>query len=175
MRLLARSTLVLLLTTLLAGCGFHLRGSQGSGASLPYETLLLALPAGSEVRHWLERHIRASGKTTLLASPKEAQASVQELSENRQKSILSVDARGRVREYRLQLSYRFRVVSGQNEEIVAPITISLVRDLSYDDAGVLAKDQEEAFLWRDMRAELAAHIMRRLSIVQPGTPDQDEQ
>lgn len=163
---------VLLLAAVLAGCGFQLRGAQSSG--LPYKSLYIALPETADVRVWLERYIRATGGTELVDDGKAAEATFQQLSDTRQKTILSVNAKGRVREYRLQLAYRFRIVNGKGQEIVAPNEISLSRDITYDDSNVLAKDQEEGLLWRDMNNDLVNQIMRRLSIVKPKDPEQQE-
>ena len=109
MRLL-RPLFALILVAALTGCGFHLRGADGN--TLPYKTMAIALPETADVRIWLERHIRGSG-TEIVADPKAAEAVFQQLADNRQKSILSVNAQGRVREYRLQLTYRFRLVKRQ--------------------------------------------------------------
>lgn len=169
---LLRSLSLLLFVAILAGCGFQLRGAQSSG--LPYKSLYIALPDTAEVRVWLERYVRATGGTELVADGKAAEATFQQLSDSRQKTILSVNAKGRVREYRLQLIYRFRVVNGKGQELVAPNEINLSRDITYNDSTVLAKDQEEGLLWRDMNNDLVNQIMRRLSIVKPLDPDRQE-
>ncbi|MFV5214516.1 LPS assembly lipoprotein LptE [Azonexus caeni] len=169
MRLL-RPLFALILVAALAGCGFHLRGAGGN--TLPYKTMAIALPETADVRIWLERHIRGSG-TEIVADPKAAEAVFQQLEDNRQKTILSVNAQGRVREYRLQLTYRFRLVNAKGDEIVAPNELSLSRDFSFDDSQVLAKDVEERLLWRDMSSDLVNQIMRRLSIVKPRDPSRE--
>ena len=170
--MLLRSLVALLLAVAVAGCGFQLRGAQS--AALPYQTLHIALPETAEVRIWLERYIRASGNTTLVDDAKEAEAIFQQLTDQRQKTILSVNAQGRIREHRLQLTYRFRVVDAKGEEIVPPNELSLSRDLTYDDSNVLAKDQEERLLWRDMTSELVSQIMRRLSLIKPQAADRED-
>ncbi|MCL2523133.1 MAG: LPS assembly lipoprotein LptE [Betaproteobacteria bacterium] len=164
---------VLLLAVAVAACGFHLRGAQG--AALPYKSLYIALPENAEVRIWLERYISADEGTALVDDGKSAEATFQQVSDNRQKSILSVDAQGRVREYRLQLTYAFRIVNAEGKEIVPPNELSLSRDLTYDDSNVLAKDQEERLLWRDMTSELVSQIMRRLSLIKPKDPAAKEE
>ena len=171
-RLPLRFLLALLVAALVAGCGFHLRGS-GSG-QLPYKTMHIALPETAEVRIWLERYIKATGDTRLVDDPKAADAVFQQLADNRQKTILSVNAQGRVREYRLQLDYRFRVVNQKGQVLVPPNEINLTRDITFDDSNVLAKDLEEGLLWRDMNNDLVNQIMRRLSIIKPKNPDLEE-
>ena len=167
-----RSLLIVLLTATLAACGFHLRGSAGS--DLPYASMYIALPETAEVRVWLERYLRGSTNTTVSDDAKTATVTFQQLSDSRDKSILSIDARGRVREYRLQMRYRFRLVDAQGREIVAPQEISMNRDMTYDDSQVLSKSMEENLLWRDMTNDLINQIMRRLSRIKPKDPSVED-
>ena len=167
-----RSLLIVLLTATLAACGFHLRGSAGS--DLPYASMYIALPETAEVRVWLERYLRGSTNTTVSDDAKTATVTFQQLSDSRDKSILSIDARGRVREYRLQMRYRFRLVDAQGREIVAPQEISMNRDMAYDDSQVLSKSMEENLLWRDMTNDLVNQIMRRLSRIKPKDPSVED-
>ena len=161
--------LALILAATLAGCGFHLRGAGSS--KLPYKTMYIALPETAEVNIWLQRYINASGSTEIVADAKTADATFQQLADSRQKTILSVNAQGRVREYRLQLNYTFRVVNQQGQVLVEPNEINLNRDISFDDSNILSKDLEEGLLWRDMNSDLVNQIMRRLSIIKPKNPD----
>lgn len=161
--------LALFAALLLAGCGFHLRGSGGSG--LPYQKMLISLPETSDVRIWLQRYISADGKTQLVEDPLQADAIFQQVTDGRIKTILSVNALGRVSEYRLQLNYAFRVVDNKGRTLVPLNEIQLTRDISFNDSNVLAKDLEEGLLWRDMNNDLVNQIMRRLSIIKPKNPD----
>ena len=172
MRVPFQFLLAAILAALLTGCGFQLRGTLSG--NLPYKTMMIALPDTSEVRVWLERYINAAGTTEIIDDPKLADATFQQLSDSRIKTILSVNAQGRVREYRLQLNYRFRVVNAKGQILVPPNDVSLSRDITFDDSNVLAKDLEEGLLWRDMNNDLVNQIMRRLSIIKPKNPDLEE-
>ncbi len=168
-----RQLLALILALALAGCGFHLRG-VGSG-NLPYKTMYISLPDTADVNIWLQRYIKASGSTEIVDDAKSAEAIFQQVSDLRQKAILSVNAQGRVREYRLQLDYRFRVVNQKGQVLIPPNEINLTRDITFDDSNVLAKDLEEGLLWRDMNNDLVNQIMRRLSVIKPKNPDLEEE
>ena len=172
MRVPFQFLLAAILAAVLTGCGFQLRGTLSG--NLPYKTMMIALPDTSEVRVWLERYINAAGTTEIIDDPKLADATFQQLSDSRIKTILSVNAQGRVREYRLQLNYRFRVVNAKGQILVPPNEVSLSRDITFDDSNVLAKDLEEGLLWRDMNNDLVNQIMRRLSIIKPKNPDLEE-
>lgn len=170
-----RLVLALLAAIVIAGCGFQLRGSalQGGTGGLPYKSLYVALPAEADLTLWLKRYIESSGATRITDQPAQAEAILQQLYDNRQKSILSVNAQGQVREYRLQVTYGFRVVDSKNRVLVPPNEISVTRDMSYNASAVLAKGQEETLLWRDVNFDMAAQIMRRLAIIKPRNPDTD--
>lgn len=167
-----RFLLALIVAATLAGCGFHLRGS--GSAQMPYKTMHIALPDTAEVNIWLQRYIKASGTTTIVEEAKEADAVFQQLSDSRLKTILAVNAQGRVREYRLQLNYRFQVVNAKGQVLVRPNEVSLSRDITFDDSNILAKDLEEGLLWRDMNNDLVNQIMRRLTIIKPRNPDLED-
>ncbi len=172
MRVPLRIVLALLMAAIVAGCGFQLRGSLSG--NLPYKSLYIALPETADVRIWLQRYIRASGQTTIVDSPKDAEAIFQQVRDSRIKTILSVNAQGRVTEYRLQLDYAFRVVNNKGQVLVGVNEIALSRDISYSDSNVLAKDLEEGLLWRDMNNDLVNQIVRRLSLIKPKNPDLEE-
>lgn len=175
MRVPFRLWFAVLFAVVLAGCGFHLRGTLSG--NLPYKTMYIALPETAEVRIWLQRYIKASGSTRIIEDEREAKSAdaiFQQLNDTRQKTILSVNAQGRVREYRLQLNYSFRVLTPKGQILVPSNEISLTRDISFDDSNVLAKDLEEGLLWRDMNNDLVNQIMRRLSIIKPKDPNQEE-
>ena len=172
MRSPLRLLLALIIAVAVTGCGFHLRG-VGSG-NLPYKTMYIALPDTADVNIWLQRYIKASGSTEIVEDAKAADAIFQQLGDNRLKTILSVNAQGRVREYRLQLTYTFRIVNQKGQVLVPPNEVALTRDISFDDSNILAKDIEEGLLWRDMNNDLVNQIMRRLSIIKPKNPDAAE-
>lgn len=173
MRVPLRLLLAVLFAAILAGCGFHLRGTLSG--NLPYKTMYIALPETADVRIWLERYINAAGSTEIVDDTKLADATFQQLTDTRQKTILSVNAQGRVREYRLQLTYRFQVVNAKGQVLVPPNEVNLSRDITFDDSNILAKDLEEGLLWRDMNNDLVNQIMRRLSIIKPKNPDLPEE
>ena len=167
-----RLFLAFLAAVLVAACGFQLRGS--TSATLPYKSMYIALPANSEIGLWLGRYIKASGSTQLVANARDAEAIFQQLLDQRNKSILSLNAKGAVREYRLEAKFAYRVIDPKGKVLVPPSEIVLTRDLTFDASAVLAKDQEEAVLWRDMSNDLASQILRQLAIAKPGSGVEDD-
>lgn len=163
-----RAALVLALATAtsLAACGFQLRGSNGQ-AGLPFRTMYLGTADTSPLGAELKRYIRASGDTTLVSAPKEAQANLQILAETRTTGTLSRNTQGRIREYSLYYSVRFRVIDPTGKELLAPAEISLKRDINYNESQVIATEKEEQMLYRDMQSDAVQQILRRIAALKP--------
>jgi LPS-assembly lipoprotein len=146
----------------LAGCGFHLRGQ----AELPFETLHIpgAYPLAVELR----RNVSAASKTRLMDDPERAQAVFNLTTEVRDKVILTFTSAGKVNEYRLRYRVGFRVTDPKGLQVFLPTSeILLTRDMAYSDAQVLAKENEEALLYRDMQTDMVQQILRRLVAARP--------
>jgi LPS-assembly lipoprotein len=150
---------------MMSGCGFQLRGS-GTQSDLPFRTIHVALPETSSLGTDLRRSIGA-GATTNAADPKTAEAVVEVLSETRNKEILSLNSQGRVRENALYYRVVFRVKDRKNSDFLAPTEIAIKRVISFNESQVLAKEMEEASLYRDMQRDMAWQILRRIAALTP--------
>ena len=159
-------TLVTLAVILAAGCGFKMRGQ----ASLPFETLYI--PPGSSLAVELKRNIAAGTRTRLVDVQGNAQAILGFTLETREKEILSFNTQGRVREYQLRYRVGFRVSDGKGRDYIPANEIQLTRDVSFNDAQVLAKEAEEALLYRDMQSDMVQQILRQLAAVRLSSPGQ---
>jgi len=150
--------LAIVLVAALAGCGFQLRGA----APLPFESLYVP-GAGGGIALDLKRNIQAGTDAKVVDEAKQADAVLQFTREERQKVILSLTATGRVREFQLRYIVAFRVVDNKGNDYVPQSTIELTRDITFNDADVLAKESEEQLLYRDMQNDMVQQIMRRLA------------
>ena len=154
-----RKLSILVFALLLTACGFQLRGAQ----PLPFSSLYIA--ENWELGATLKRNIRALGSTQLAQTPQEAQAVFTSIGEAREKIILSLSATGRVREFQLRYRFAYRVHDLKGREFIPPTEIVLVRDISFSDERVLAKEQEEVLLYRDMQNDMVQQVLRRLAAV----------
>ena len=144
----------------LAGCGFHLRGQ----AALPFNTAFVEAGPDSVIASKLRNFL---GQQNKLTDQKALATTIIRLSgENRAKTILSLSGAGKVREYRLTHKITVSAVNRQGKEILAPADIELIRDFSFSDEQLLAKEAEEASLRRDMDEDTLRQILRRLAFVQ---------
>jgi LPS-assembly lipoprotein len=158
--------LALVAMATLSACGFQLRGSSGQ-YTMPFKSIYLAFEDTSPLGTELRRSLRARDGTLVVMDPARADARFEVLSENRAKTILSLNAQGRVREYLLTYTLNFRVVSTSGADILGPTEITLKRPLQFNETQVLAKESEEITLYRDMQTDLVQQIMRRLAAVTP--------
>jgi len=156
-------SVVLLLASLLAACGFQLRGNF----ALPFATLHITLAPTSDLYSSLRRSIEASSATRVVTEPKDAEATLTVISDSSQKTILSLNSSGRAREFQLTRSFSFKLASAKQLEYLAPSVIVIRREITYSDDLVLSKESEEALLWRDMQNDLVQQLMRRLAAAKP--------
>lgn len=145
----------------LAGCGFHLRGN----ADFAFKRLYLGMPRNSAMAADLTRAIRGGSDTEVVTDPKQADALLDVLEDSRAKTVLSITTTGVVREYRLTQRFTFRLRDRSGRELIAPSQMILTRDLTYNEANALAKDYEEAQLYRDMQRDIVQQLIRRLQAV----------
>ncbi|WP_296950995.1 LPS assembly lipoprotein LptE [uncultured Massilia sp.] len=157
-----RAAAALLIAGTAAGCGFQLRGANGS-YTMPFQSIYLGLPDTSALGVELKRNLRAGGQVVVTDTADGAQAQFVLLGEVRNKSILSLNSLGRVREYLLSYTVSYTVRDAKGAVLVAPTEISLRRNMAFDETQVLAKESEEALLYRDMQADLVQQIIRRLA------------
>ena len=118
----------------------------------------------------LKRNIENGTRARVVDDPKSAQALLQVTEEARSREILSLTSAGRVREFQLRYRVGFRVHDGKGGEFVPASVIQLTRDLTYSDAEILAKEQEEQLLFRDMQSDMVQQILRRLAAAKPPAP-----
>jgi LPS-assembly lipoprotein len=154
---------VLVLT--LSACGFQLRGT----ASLPFETLYIP-KADAGIALDLKRYIQSGSRTVVVNDPKSAEALLELSGETRFRNILSLSGAGRVRELQLVYRVNLRVHDGKGGEFLPATPFSITRDLTYNDSDVLAKEVEEANIYREIQTDLVQQILRRLSAAQPAKP-----
>jgi len=153
------SSFILLAATLLvAACGFQLRGT----ATLPFSTLYVQAAPTSQFATQVRRAVRAGSGTRIADRPEQAEVILQILHELQEKQILSLSGGGRVSEYQLRFRVSFRLTDSKNREHIPASEIVLRRDYSYSDDQTLAKEFDEAQLYRDMRNDAVSQLVRRL-------------
>lgn len=159
-------SLLLLMSLLLAACGFKLRGQT---IALPFKSLYVLAPdgPGQILGIKLERAIRASPTTSVVMSPENAEAVIEIIGAITEKGILSLSGGGRVRDFNVVYRVAFRVINQEKVEIVPTSEVSLARVLPFRDEQILAKNEEETLLIKDMQRDAVQQILWRLSTYKP--------
>jgi len=160
-----RNALAVTLMLALAACGFRLRGT----ADVPFQTLFLPGATGG-IALDLKRNIQAGTNAKVVDDAAKADAVLQFTEETRQKEVLSLTGTGKVREFQLRYRVGFRVHDGKGGEFIPQSTIQLTRDVTFNDTEILAKEQEEQILFRDMQTDMVQQILRRLAAAKKPTP-----
>ncbi len=146
----------------LAGCGFQLRGAQ----ELKFRTVQLSgFNPHSPLEKELRRAINASKTTLVVDSGGEAQVILEAVSDRRERNVVATTSAGQVRQISLRVRFSFKLRTPSDRELIGSTELLLGRDISYNESDALAKEQEEALLYREMQTDIVSQIMRRLSAV----------
>ncbi|WP_341503391.1 LPS assembly lipoprotein LptE [Gallaecimonas sp. GXIMD4217] len=147
--------LLMAVTLLAAGCGFHLKGSH----ALPDELRTLSLSSFDRyaratvlVREQLER-----GGATLGASGPQ----VHLIRDKLDRQTLSLFASGQVAEYELIYTLDWQLIRPEAEPL--DFQVEVRRDYQDDPTRTLAKDRERQLLLEEMRREAASRLLAQLS------------
>jgi LPS-assembly lipoprotein len=161
-----RTALLLFLAgaTLIAGCGFKLRQTP----NFAFSSLYVAVADNSALGHALKRSIAANGNVQVITDAKQldqAKAVLEILTDQREKAVVGLSSAGQVTEFQLRLRVKFRLRTPAGKELIAETEILQQRDISYSETAALAKEAEEALLYRDMQADIVQQVMRRIASV----------
>jgi LPS-assembly lipoprotein len=175
---------------LLAGCGFKMQGATPLPFSSLHITIPQNSQFGADIRRAIRA---ASPDTRLIelndivVRPRDmkededvedkgvqdnikakqvrklAQARLEQLGEERQTRIVSLNAQGKVEEFELTLRFTFRLINAKDQVILPATTLTATRSMPFDERVVQAKEGEAATLFKDMQKSLVTRIVRRIT------------
>lgn len=163
-RLFTQSAMVAMAITsagVLTGCGFKLRGSY----SYAFKTLFSGFADNSTLGNEFRRVLASDGAVAFVTSADKAQVVLDVLGEQREKVVVGVTAAGQVREFQLRLRLKFKLRTPSGKDIIPETELLVQRDISFNETAVLAKENEEALLYRDMQSDIVQQLLRRLAAV----------
>ncbi len=163
------------LASLLGACGFKLRGEQ----IFAFDTISVQAvqngPVAADLRLALGSKLAASGalaSNAVAAAPATAtpgspasHVTMDILQEQREKTVVGINAAGQVREFQLRIRVRFRLRNAAGKDLIEDSEILQQRDITFNESAVLAKEAEEALLYRDMQADIVQQLLRRLAAI----------
>ena len=159
---------------LLAGCGFHFAGSRPLPPALASVYIDVVTPyrvskpplEGALSSRLLRRGAKLSGSLTAAHTI----LRITDLKETRE--VLSVDPFGKAVEFKLTTRLAYEAAEAGRDPL-APDTLTVSRDYSFNAQQVLAKEAEEQRLQNFMQDELAELLLLRLEsqlAVPPAAP-----
>lgn len=144
----------------LAGCGFQLRQPPRLAfASIALTGFAPRSPLAAELREQLGRQVR------VLESPDKADVVLHALEDQRDRSAVASTATAEVREVQLGVKVKFRARALGGRELIPTTELAAGRSMSYRETAALAKEFEQAELYREMQTDVVAQVMRRLSAI----------
>ena len=144
----------------LAGCGFELRRPPRlSFASIALVGFARRSVLAEALRRQLAQQVR------VLDAPDQAEVVLQALVDAQERSVVASTSAAQVRELQLRVRFHFRAHTPGGRELIPKVELALSRDLSYSETAALAKEYEDAELFREMQSDVVAQVLRRLAAV----------
>jgi LPS-assembly lipoprotein len=145
---------------MLASCGFHLQGRQPLPAQFSY-TYVDTKDEQTDFVQDLRKSLIAS-KVNVIRTKSSSTATIAVHDDELTERILSVSAQNIPTEYELTYKVTFSVIS-EGKTLIDKEEISATRDISFDEAQLLAKEREQEILRAALARDLVALVMRRLA------------
>jgi len=145
---------------MLSACGFHLQGRQ----PLPAQFANTYVDTQDEQTDFVQdlRKALLASKVNVIRTKGSAGATITVHEDELTERILSVSARNIPTEYELTYRVEFSVIS-DGKTLIDKEEISATRDISFDEAQLLAKEREQEILREALARDLVALVMRRLA------------
>ncbi len=144
----------------LAACGFRLAGSEKLPPALARPYLSVKDPYTDFAREF-ERQLKSSG-ALVQDIRQDSTATIEVTKDLVEQRTLAVSARNIPTDYELIYTVTF-AVNGPDTQLLAPQTITLSRDYSFQENELLAKEHEADMLRAQMARDLVSIAMRRLT------------
>ena len=159
--LLGHATLLTLIA--LSGCGFAPRQAPNFPfQSLAFSGFVVRSPMANELRLMID----ASPSTRVVDDAAQAEVILDVLLDSQERARGTITTAGQIRSVNLLYRFKFRVRTATGKELLGPSELTAARSMSYNESQALAKEKEEADLFRTMQVDMADQVMRRLATIQ---------
>lgn len=153
-----KTVFIFFLSVLLTACGFHLRGYVDMPDHL--KTVYISPDNPYDPTQRELRQVLRLSSVTVAESPENVYT-LKLLGENYNTEALIIGTDGLVKQEQMNLSLRYQLIPPDGEALPEQ-TVRTQRDLNVDQNQILGQNQEENILLREMRADLAQQLLRRL-------------
>ncbi|MDX1669876.1 MAG: LPS assembly lipoprotein LptE [Limnobacter sp.] len=159
MRVFQLRWLVLVLgLSILAGCGFQLRGQ----ADFDFDRVKRQGLDKVQMSRIMDMALTING---LEVNVGQSPVTLTLIDELRERSIVTFSATGRAREVRITYTLTFSVKDAKSDFLIADTSLTQQRELTYSDEQILGKEAEENRLFKEMQEDIARQIVTRLGNV----------
>ena len=159
MNLLKVHCCTVLLSVILAGCGFELRSYSFSANVASFA---LTGDTRLAVAEPLRRGLKQAGVTE---APGSAEITVELLDQRRERRAVSTGSGVRAAEYETSYAVRYRVTDAAGTELLAPTWVERARVFRIDRDNIVGSSEEQAILQRELMADIVGQIIRTLDLV----------
>ena len=147
----------------LSGCGFAPRQAP----NFPFQSLAFnGFVVRSTMANELRLMINASPSTRVVDDAAQAEVILDVLLDSQERARGTITTAGQIRSVNLLYRFKFRVRTATGKELLGPSELTAARSMSYNESQALAKEKEEADLFRTMQVDMADQVMRRLATIQ---------
>lgn len=141
-------------------CAFHLRGYNNSDYSLPYKSVYLQCD-NVIICDNLSNQIKINNLAKLESNALDADATIHVFNEQTSREPQGFNGAGRISQY--NLTYQVSaVVLVKNNQVGNEINITSTANMMYNDATILADNQEETTFWNNLHNDAARRLLERV-------------
>jgi len=153
--------LLVAMSALASGCGFHLRGSAALPPSMAVTFISSDQPFSSLADDFSAALKLHDVRVTQERS--EATAVLNILENDVETRVLSVNTSGKVLEYDILQTITFSVVTAGSETLVPEQSLSLNRDYIFSSTDVLGKQREDKVVRANLQSNIVNLAMLRIA------------
>ena len=150
-------SVILIAALLTSACGYHLRGAY----DLPSGMKNIFLQGGSSLLREQLNDALKSSSGQLIATPEKAGIVLRIFEDEIERRVLSLSERGRSNEIELAGHLEFELLEANNGVLVAREPIEFRREYFNDQQDVIAKDNEETVIRKEMYQQVVRTIINR--------------
>ena len=147
----------------LSGCGFELRREPELRIrSVGLSGFTANSPLAAELRRQLGR-----SSVQVTEDPNRAEVIIEAQRDRREKVVVVSTSAGQVREWELRLHLDYLLRRPDGELLLPRVELTVTREMTFTETQALAKEQEEAALYRSMQSDVIHQLLRRLAALKP--------
>jgi LPS-assembly lipoprotein len=150
-------SVILIAALLTSACGYHLRGAY----DLPKGMKTIFLQGGSTTLREQLKTVLSSSSGQLVTSPDKADIVLRVSKDEIERRVLSLSERGRSNDIELAGHLEFEVIDPKNGVLVEREPIDFRREYFNDQQDVIAKDNEETVIRKEMYQQVVRTMINR--------------